>query len=327
MALTNTWVAIAAVAAVIAVIVAALVWRGRAATGSGSLVARAERLRQLPAVRRAAQIRVVALIGAATLGAISVVAAGVAAARPMAAQVIEPSAHSRDIMLCLDVSGSMTDVDIEILEVFDALADGFDGERIGLTIFNSSPVQVFPLTDDYPFIHDAIESLRTGMEEGTASGGIPEHWAGTLDGPGSSLIGDGLAACTLRFDHADTDRSRSIILATDNEDFGESIVTLDEAAAHSAEKGIRVFALNPVQDSASEPSERLSRAASATGGHAYALRGETTVADIIAEVEREEATALDARPEVVVSDAPEPWILIAIIASVATVVIAGRIRA
>ena len=28
------------------------------------------------------------------------------------------------------------------------LLDGFEGERIGLTIFNSSPVQIFPLTDD-----------------------------------------------------------------------------------------------------------------------------------------------------------------------------------
>src|SRR5699024_1451460 len=121
MALTHAWIAIAAVVAAVAVVAAALLWRGGVARGSGAAVARAERLRLLPAVRRAARIRIVALAGAAALGTVSIVAAGVVAARPVTEQVVQPDAHSRDIMLCLDVSGSMTDVDIEILDVFDEL--------------------------------------------------------------------------------------------------------------------------------------------------------------------------------------------------------------
>ncbi len=43
---------------------------------------------------------------------------------------------------------------------------------------------------------------------------------------GASLIGDGLASCALQFDAEDTERSRSIILATDNYVSGEPIYTL-----------------------------------------------------------------------------------------------------
>lgn len=327
MALTNAWIVVAVAIAAGAAIAGGLLWAGRTPRGSGALVARAERLRRIPAVRRATRLRVAGLSAILVFGVVSAVAAGVVTARPMAAQTVEPQNSSRDIMLCLDVSGSMSAVDIEILNVFDDLADGFDGERIGLTIFNSSPVQVFPLTDDYGFIRSAVDSLRTSMEEGTSSGEIPEHWAGTLEGPGSSLIGDGLAACSLRFDRAEEERPRSIILATDNEAVGAGIVSLGEAAAYTAERDIRMFALNPVQDTASEPSERLVRAAESTGGQAYALRGTTTVDDIIAEIERDEAAALDDRPEIAWTDAPAPWILLVIVAAFAGVVIAWRVRA
>ncbi|WP_231916247.1 vWA domain-containing protein [Microbacterium karelineae] len=330
MALSTPWILLVVVGVAIAAVAAGLLWGGRssrAAAPDPAFVARAERLRRLPSVRRATRLRVLALSAVLVLGACSAVAAGVVAARPLAAQTIVPENHSRDVMLCLDVSGSMNDVDVEILDVFGELTSGFDGERIGLTIFNSSPVQVFPLTDDYDFVARHLSGLRESIEQGTAGGEIPEHWVGTLDGPGSSLIGDGLAACALRFDHADDERSRSVILATDNETVGDTIVTLAEAAAYSAERGIRVFALNPIQDGESEPSRRLAQAVAETGGAAYALRGETTVGDIIAEIETQEARALTARAEVVRTDAPAPWILILLVAGLAAVVIAWRARA
>src|SRR5690606_15703243 len=196
---------------------------------------------------------------------------------------------SRDIMLCLDVSGSMSDVDVEVLGVFEELLKGFQGERIGLTIFNSSPVQVFPLTDDYPFIAQQLKNIRSSFDYRDQT---PEHWVGTLNGPGASLIGDGLAACTMRFDHADDERSRSVILATDNELAGASILTLEEAAQYAKSKKVRVFALNPVQGKDAAVSAQLAEAAELTGGRSYALRDTTTVSDIIAEIQKQEATAL-----------------------------------
>src|SRR5690606_39867493 len=101
-----------------------------------------------------------------------------------------------------------------------------------------------------------------------------------------------LAACTMRFDHVEDERSRSIILATDNEVNGASIVTLEEAADYAASVGVRVFALNPVQDVTADVSDELVAAARTTGGEAYGLRDSTTVADIISDVQEQDANEI-----------------------------------
>ncbi len=327
MALANWWVILIAVAVILIAITIGVVLgfrRGaRHRAEQSAPIARAERLRSLPSFRRAVNRRTTALAGILTLGIAASAVAGVIAARPMSSQTIQPVNTSRDIMLCLDVSGSMSDVDVEVLTVFEELLDGFEGERIGLTIFNSSPVQVFPLTDDYDFIRTHLESIRSSfdyMEE------IPEHWIGTLNGPGASLIGDGLASCTMRFDHRDDERSRSIILATDNELAGASIVTLEEAADYAASVDVRVFALNPVQGVNAEISDELVAAAQATGGEAYGLRETTTVADIIADVQEQDATELRGQAQVVWTDTPNLWIAVLLVLGLGFVVLIWRVR-
>ena len=64
----------------------------------------------------------------------SVVMIIILAGRPTTKTVIEPESRNRDIMLCLDVSGSMYEADSEILRVYAELSKGFKGERIGLVL-------------------------------------------------------------------------------------------------------------------------------------------------------------------------------------------------
>lgn len=327
MALANVWMPVVAVAVVLVALTIGLViglrGGGRAGRGETARVARAERLRTLPTFRRALARRAVALSGILALGAVTALVAGVVAARPMSAQTIQPVNTSRDIMLCLDVSGSMTEVDVEVLTVFEELLDGFEGERIGLTIFNSSPVQIFPLTDDYDFIREHLERMTRSFDYIDR---IPEHWIGTLNGDGASLIGDGLAACTMGFDRPDDQRSRSVIFATDNEINGASIVTLEEAAAYAASKDVRVFALNPVQGKDADVSAELAAAAEATGGAAFGLRDTTTVSDIVSQVQEQEATELRGEAQVVWTDSPNLWIVLLSICLLGFVVVLWRVR-
>lgn len=327
MALANVWMLVAAVAVVLIALAIGLILGlrrdGRASRGDAARIARAERLRTLPSFRRALARRALALSGILALGATAAIVAGVVAARPMSAQTVQPVNTSRDIMLCLDVSGSMTEVDVEVLTVFDELLDSFEGERIGLTIFNSSPVQIFPLTDDYDFVREHLDSMMQSFDYADA---VPEHWVGTLNGDGASLIGDGLAACTMGFDNPDADRSRSVIFATDNEVNGASIVTLEEAAAYAASKDVRVFALNPVQGKDADVSAELSAAAEATGGAAFGLRDTTTVSDIVTQVQEQEATALRGEAQVVWTDTPNLWIVLLSICLLGFVVVLWRVR-
>ncbi|MFS0911133.1 VWA domain-containing protein [Microbacterium sp. 179-I 3D2 NHS] len=327
MALANVWMIVAAIAVVLLAVVIGLVLGlrhgARPGTADRARIARAERLRSLPSFRRALQRRVLALCGILLLGVATTIVAGVVAARPMSSQTVQPVNTSRDIMLCLDVSGSMTEVDVEVLTVFEELLEGFEGERIGLTIFNSSPVQIFPLTDDYAFVREHIARIKESFDYVDE---IPEHWIGTLNGDGASLIGDGLAACTMAFDRPDDRRSRSVVFATDNEINGASIVTLDEAAGYARANGVRVFALNPVQGKDAAVSAELAAAAEITGGAAYGLRDTTTVADIIAEVQEQEATELRGEAQVVWTDAPDPWIVVLSIALLSLTAVLWRVR-
>jgi Ca-activated chloride channel family protein len=324
-ALELPWLALGvAVLGVAAVVVGVLrAGRSRATPGSAQTVVAAERVRALQSVARVVRRRVVAAVGLVVLATCALGAAAVVAARPMAEQIIEPETRSRDVMLCLDVSGSMTDVDAEVVALFDRLARDFEGERIGLTIFNGSPVRIFPLTDDYAFVRDQLASIRASFESYDE---VPEYWIGTLNGPGASLVGDGLAACALGFDSPDTERSRSIILATDNEVNGAESVSLEDAAGYARSLDVRVYVIDPA-DSESATSAELRAASDLTGGGYFGLHDATTVESVVAEVQSQEATLLQGQPTIVRVDAPGPWPVVVAAFALAFVVVAGRVRA
>ena len=162
-----------------------------------------------------AEVALVAVVGVAGL---------LLAMRPLSAQPLQRQSLSRDIMLCLDVSGSMKELDENILRHFSEIAEGLPGDRIGLTIWNGAAISVFPLTEDANYVDGMLEFAVDQLNRGARS-----FVMGTEEG-GSSLIGDGLASCVFRFDRLDEERARSIVFATDNALAGEPLVSLSEAA-------------------------------------------------------------------------------------------------
>ena len=225
----------------------AWLWRRRDAVQEHSPVAHAERLTELPAYRQAVAAHRKRL--ACTLAAFAVLAVSllVAAARPVSESSSIPEQLNRDIMLCLDVSGSMLETDEAIVGVFSQLVGNFKGERIGMTIFDSSAVMVFPLTDDYEFVE---AELATATQALSSDAGTFDYLAGTYEAAGSSLIGDGLANCVNGFPAAgkaagETERSRSIIFATDNMLAGRPLFTLEQATGLAKTAKARVYAFNP----------------------------------------------------------------------------------
>lgn len=164
---------------------------------------------------------------------------------------------SRDVVFCLDASGSMLPVDAEILSALDAVVAKFHGERVGLVLWNASVLTVFPPTDDYQLVTDRITWLRDLMtsvqvkdNEIYVNRELHDYLQGTsiTTGEASSLVGDALATCVSLFPKADTPRSRSLVLATDNIQLGEGIYTLPQAADVAAAAHIRlstIYALAP----------------------------------------------------------------------------------
>ena len=197
--------------------------------------------------RRRLLLGAVALLGVGVLTCSALIAA-----RPVRVAERNDALANRDIILCLDVSTSMVTTDSRILDTFSELLDTFDGERVGLVAWNATAQTMVPLTDDYDLLRGQFEEIADVLDF-TPTRGNPalndyyETFAGTFgDVHGSSLVGDGLASCALAFDAQGQDRSRSIILATDNQvydDYGEQIYSLQEAADLAQQEGIRLFSL------------------------------------------------------------------------------------
>jgi Ca-activated chloride channel family protein len=296
---------------------------------AGTPVAHSERLTELPVYRRLVARYRTALVGALVL---AIALAGLGAlliARPGTVQVVEPPSYKRDIVLCLDVSGSMTEVDSQIVSTFADLASGLDGERIGLSLFDSSSVQAFPLTDDYDFVAEQLRQYRDSFDSAGEDG--RRYWTGTDLGEGASLIGDGLASCVLSFDGgSESTRPKSIVLATDNYVNGAALLTLDDAGQLATDRGVRVYALNPADYSddavADEVAGELRTVAESTGGAYYALDDRATVAEIVQRIDDQEAGLFTVTRRLVVTDAPQVAVIVALLLAAASFVLLWRVR-
>ncbi len=112
-----------------------------------------------------------------------------------------------DIMLCIDVSGSMTAQDLipNRLEAAKNVAIGFVNrritDRIGVVIFAGESFTQCPLTTDHDVVISAIQNIHNGLlEDGTA-------------------IGSGLGTGVDRL-RTSTSKSKVIVLLTDGENNG-----------------------------------------------------------------------------------------------------------
>ncbi|MFE4079342.1 VWA domain-containing protein [Paenarthrobacter sp. YIM B13468] len=326
MELTFWW--ILPLAALALVIAARLLIRRRSQTGRP--VAHGERLTDLPEYQNVLRRYKATLVLAVALGALFLAATATAAARPAQRTTEQPEIRNRDIILCLDVSGSMTSTDAAIAKVFQKLARQFDGERIGMVIFDSSSVQLFPLTDDYDYAAEQLTAAQKALDSGAGS-----FFDGTWNGRGSSLIGDGLASCVQGFPDVDSEagnakRSRSVVLATDNFLSGDPIFTLQQAGELARSKNVKVYALNPGDfdygDQADQPGGQLKAVAEGTGGSYFALDSPDAVPGIVQKVQETEASSYLAAPQVVVSDSPALPLGVALLAGAGMVILGWRLN-
>ncbi len=170
-----------------------------------------------------------------------------------------------------------------------------------MVIFNSSAVPAFPLTDDYNFVDDQLRRAERALD--TLDPEDP-FFAGTLNGEGSSLIGDGLATCLRSFDHPELKRARSVILASDNEAAGKSLFSLPEAGQLASTGSIQVYGINPSDSPASSAAREMRSVVESSGGVYYPLSDLSAVTRILDAVTSREARRIPAAPEVVVHDAP-----------------------
>jgi len=158
-----------------------------------------------------------------------------AAARPQWVGPPQPlDVSGRDLLLAVDVSGSMDTPDMQLGEenisrlnlvkqLLGRFIDSRQGDRVGLILFGSQAYLQAPLTADRRTVHTLLEEAQIGV-------------AGRNTAVGDAV---GLAVKHLR---KRPDNSRTLILVTDGAS-NSGVVTPAVAAALAASERVRVYTL------------------------------------------------------------------------------------
>lgn len=273
---------------------------------------------------------------------IALVAAVFLTSRPYKSERVQDTVSRRDIFLCVDSSSSNYSGVKELVQEFREIAAGLDGDRIGISLFNTSSIQYVPMTDDYEFALrrlDALEGYLTAQEEFMTDYAqkydsvyeIPDSERGRYEElnrimasfdsgvtagyelKGTSAIGEGLASCLFSFPELnDEERTRIIIFVTDNrpELLDAPLVTLMDAAEMCAFDKVKVLGICPVSDAGGSNVSEMREAAELTNGKFYepgtALTAQMILDDIKA-IENQETRTTTATVE---SDAPQFWFIV-----------------
>lgn len=206
-----------------------------------------------------------------------------------------------DIVLCMDVSGSMLSRDFQPnrLEVAKEVAADFIRQRpidqIGLVIFSGESFTLSPLTTDKNTLLTQVASLRSGMlQDGT-------------------LIGEGLATATSRLLESKA-KSKVIILLTDGKEQPTEDRMIDPLTALeiTRSQGIKVYTVGmalegytAVEEKTSQGTPKLSHSplldedllrkiGRETGGDYFRARDKAGLSKIYGEIDKMEKVKIDA---------------------------------
>ncbi|HZE85982.1 MAG TPA: VWA domain-containing protein [Puia sp.] len=202
-----------------------------------------------------------------------------------------------DIMLCLDISGSMLAQDFtpSRMEAAKSVAGDFidnrPTDRIGLVIFSGESFTMCPLTSDRAVLKAQLNNVQSGLlEDGTA-------------------IGSGLATGVDRL-RSSPSKSKVIILLTDGENNG-GLIDPNSAKEIAKSVGVRVYTIGmgtegyapvPVQTANGVVMQRekvnideklLTQIAQETGGKYYRAKDNESLRSIYNEIDHLEKSRIE----------------------------------
>jgi Ca-activated chloride channel homolog len=220
-----------------------------------------------------------------------------AAARPQhLGDVVAPPHSGRDLLLAVDLSGSMSTPDMQLggnqvdrLTAIKAVIGDFlsrrVGDRVGLILFGTQAFGVTPLTFDRETVRQQLLSSEVGL-------------AGTQTAIGDAIV---LAVKRLRVapPPGETPSTRVLVLLTDGVSDAGVIEPL-KAAQLAATEHVRIYTIGFGGDGATDPlmglalpsqddgvdEETLRKIAQQTGGRYYRARDAEALAGIYAELDR-----------------------------------------
>ena len=282
---------------------------------------------------------------------IAVLTSSILSSRIVSEKTFSNDVYNRDIMLCMDISASGWEPDLELINSYKDIVKSLKGERFGISIFNTTSFLLVPLTDDYDYVLDIFDKLYASIEyniyyyyhKGSnkySDMDLDEKnrlrkyiESGTVIGAssrGSSFSGDGLASCVYDFPNLEEERSRIIVLSTDNDYYGpnnnedrstaEQYIQVEDAAKIAKKNNIVVYTIAP-EEMKPQDEEVLKNATVNTGGKYYVFKKGPTVTEIVKEIESREKSLLEGKQRKALIDYPIIPFIILLISLVLLIII------
>ena len=289
-----------------AVVLAAFYLKNRNKKGKALRVANSARLKANPLYKKTLlQSRIFRVLSIAGI-ILSLTAALFLSARPYRRSAFKENVNRRDIFLCIDLSPSNYQGVRDLVNEFSQVVEGLDGDRIGISIFNTSSVRYVPMTDDYDFALERLQALAEYLaaeEEFTTK--YVDRYESVYDIPasekdrymelnkilstfdkgttagyevkGTSSVGEGLASCLFSFPElSKEERTRAIIFVTDNHEelFDDPLVTLEESSQMCSQNKVTVFGIYPGNNQLAGGSAESGQGGSGSEGTAPSSSGQ-----------------------------------------------------
>jgi len=195
----------------------------------------------------------------------------VALARPQWIEApVAINKQSRDLLVLVDISGSMNEVDggqttrlDRLVSHLETFADNRPGDRLGLIVFGDRPYLQAPITAD----NEAWRTLLLATRVGPAGQ--------------NTALGDAIGLGLKHLAGSDGEE-KVMLLLTDGSD-NRSLVPPREAAMVAAHRGVRIFtvAIGEHSDSADVDTSTLQAIAAITGGAFYDARSTTAIQSLV----------------------------------------------
>ncbi len=255
--------------------------------------------------------------------------------------------NGRDIMLCIDISASNYSGIADLTDELIKTVEGLDGDRIGISLFNTSSVLYLPVTDDYKFAikkltavseyfkaeeafqkefgdkyeytYEIPESERDRYDELNAT--LSAFDQGTTAGyeiKGTSCVGEGLASALFSFPELMIEkRTRTLILITDNEPeyIQDELVSLEDACQMCVADDVTVFGIYPGTDikkyqDGSQRRAEFKSAVEEAGGKFYEKDAELDAERILDDIQAQSIKDTELAVSTKTVDNPTGWFII-----------------
>ncbi len=194
----------------------------------------------------------------------------------------EKELPTRDLMMLVDLSGSMTEEDftnesgsqVSRLEAVKEVGGDFlerrKGDRVGLIVFGDAPYVQVPFTTDLDVCRQLLEESQVGMA-----------------GPKTAL-GDAIGLGLLQFEGSEAP-SRTLIALTDGNDSASQVPPVEAArVARDQEVRIHCIAIGDPEQVGEQPldEETLKQVAASSGGQYFFAGDRLALEKIYEEIDR-----------------------------------------